>query len=455
MKTSHRTFLGSTVTLLAGAHALACLFACWLASGCSAPAAPPAIPTFNRDIAPILFAKCATCHRPGEVAPFPLLTFADAQRRAKQIATVTHRRLMPPWKAQPGHGEFLDERRLDDAQIERIARWAEAEAPEGNPADLPRTPKFPTGWQLGQPDLVVRMPKPYQLAAEGPDELRNFVIPIPLNEDRMVGAVEFRPGNRRVVHHALCYLDVHGAARKLDELDPLPGYASFGGPGFFPTGSLGGWAPGTVPRFLPAGVGRHLKRGSDLVMQLHYHRSGKPETDQPEAGIYFVRQPATRYIGGLTLENWEFTIPAHHARYGVSADYTLPVAVTFVAAAPHMHLLGRELKVTAHLPDGGLRPLIWVKDWDFNWQDNYVYRQPFTLPKGTQLRLEAWFDNSTNNPANPSQPPQPVTYGEQTTTEMAMCIFEVTCDQLGDLLFLIGDDARHRKVIERALRLSR
>ena len=362
---------------------------------------------------------------------------------------------MPPWKAQPGHGEFLDERRLSTEQIETIARWAAAGAPEGNAADLPPSPKFPDGWQLGKPDLIVKMPKAYSLAAEGPDELRNFVIPISISEDKMVGAIEFRPGNRRVVHHALCYLDANGAARKLDEKDAAPGYESFGGPGFFPTGSLGGWAPGTVPRFLPDGVGRHLKRGSDLVMQIHYHRSGKSETDQSEVGIYFVRQPATRYVAGLTVENWEFKIPSGHARFGVNADYTLPVDVTFVAAAPHMHLVGRELKVTAYLPSGELRPMIWVKDWDFNWQDNYVYRQPFTLPKGTQLRLEAWFDNSTNNAANPSSPPQPMIYGEQTTTEMAMCIFEVTSDKLADLLFLIGDDARHRKVMERAVRLTR
>ena len=426
----------------------------WLACAPAWSANPTNPPTFNRDIAPIVFSKCATCHQPGEVAPFSLLTFKDAHKRAKQLAEVTGRRLMPPWKAQPAHGEFLDERRLSEAQIEAISRWAEAGASEGNPADLPTVPKFPTGWQLGPPDLVVRMSQPYLLAAEGSDELRNFVIPIPLTEDRMVGAIEFRPGNRRVVHHALCYLDSNGAARKLDAKDPAPGYQSFGGPGFFPTGSLGGWAPGTVPRFLPDGVGRHLKRSSDLVMQIHYHRSGKPETDQSEVGIYFVRKPAARYIGGLTVENWEFKIPAHHMHFGVNADYTLPVDVTFVAAAPHMHLVGRELKVTAHLPSGEQRAMISVKGWDFNWQDNYIYREPFTLPKGTQLRLEAWFDNSTNNIANPSRPPQPMIYGEQTTNEMAMCIFEVTCDKLGDLLFLIGDDARHRKVIERALRLS-
>ena len=427
----------------------------WFACAPVWGADPTNPPTFNRDIAPILFSKCATCHRPGEVAPFSLLTFQDAHKRAKQLAEVTGRRLMPPWKAQAGHGEFLDERRLSEEQIGAFARWAAAGASEGNPADLPTVPKFPTGWQLGPPDLVVQMAQPYLLAADGPDELRNFVIPIPLTEDRMVGAIEFRPGNRRVVHHALCYLDSNGAARKLDAQDDAPGYESFGGPGFFPTGSLGGWAPGTVPRFLPNGVGRHLKRGSDLVMQVHYHRSGKPETDQSEVGIYFVRQPATRYIGGLTVENWEFKIPAGHSRFSINADYTLPVDLTFVAAAPHMHLIGRELKVTAHMPDGRLRPMISVKDWDFNWQDNYVYREPFTLPKGTQLRLEAWFDNSTNNAANPSHPPRPVVYGEQTTTEMAMCIFEVTCDKLGDLLFLIGDDARHRNVVERALRLNR
>ncbi|HEX8914499.1 MAG TPA: hypothetical protein VF796_19275 [Humisphaera sp.] len=419
-------------------------------------AAPPRQPpTYAGEVAAILFQNCATCHRPGEVAPFPLLTYADASRRARQIARVVGDRLMPPWKPEPGYGHFQAERRLTEQQIATLRAWADAGAPEGDPNLAPPAPTFAKGWQLGEPDLVIEMPESYALHAEGPDVLRNFVVPVSVDADKMVGAIEFRPGNPKVVHHALVFLDGSGQARKLDAADPGPGYTSFGGPGFFPSGSLGGWAPGTTPRFLPDGVGRYMKKGWDAVIQIHYHPSGKPETDRSSVGVYYVRKPAKRLVGGIAVENWDIDIKPGDANHKLASGYTLPTATTFLSVAPHMHLLGRELKVRAVLPDGTDRPLIWIRRWDFDWQDNYVLPEPLTLPKGTRIEMETVHDNSADNPRNPNRPPARVRYGEESTDEMSLCIFEVTCDDLGDLLRLIGHNTAERKVVERAIEMHR
>jgi len=393
--------------------------------------------TFNRDVAPILWKHCAGCHRPGEVGPFSLLSYQDAAKRADFIQEITASRRMPPWKAEPGFGEFHDVRRLTDAELGTLAKWAQAGAPEGSPADLPPQPHFPEGWQLGEPDIVLKMPEAFELPGEGPDVYRCFVLPIGNDMDRTVAAVEFRPGNRKVVHHAIFYLDASGAARRRDEADAGPGYASFGGPGIPPTGGLGGWAPGVTPRFLPDGVGKYLRKGSDLVLQVHYHPSGKTESDQSTVGIYFTKRPATKIVVGVPLLNRRLYIPAGEERYRVTNDVTLPVDVNAIGITPHMHLLGREMSVNATLPDGTRQPLILIKDWDFNWQDQYLYSSPVQLPKGTKIELEAYYDNSANNPQNPNTPPQPVRWGEQTTDEMCLCVVQVVTDRPADRLELM------------------
>ena len=411
----------------------------------------PAKVTFNRHVAPLLFANCSHCHRPGEVAPFPLLDYTDAKKRAKQIALVTESKTMPPWKLVPGHGRFADERLLTATEIATLKAWADAGAPEGDKADLPPTPTFATGWHLGKPDLVVKMTEPFTVPANGKDVLRNFVIPMPaLKDTQMVGAIEFRPGNRKVVHHALALLDTTGTARKLDARDPAPGYdAENGGFGFFPTGSVGGWAPGVVPRFLPDGVARYLAKGSDMVLQVHYHPSGKEETDQSEVAIYFSRKPVKRIVAGFGVENWHIDMPAGEKDYRLKAEYKLPVDVTLIGTAPHMHLLGREMTATAVLPGGETIPLAKVDDWDFNWQDYYVYRKPIKLPKGTIVKMESRHDNSAGNPANPNSPPKRLKYGEGTADEMSLILFECTCESFGDLLLLVADTVRHNQVVER------
>lgn len=406
--------------------------------------------TFNRHIAPIVFSQCATCHRPGEVAPFSLLSYTDAAKRAKQIAAVVGDRTMPPWKAEPNYGHFRDEKLLGASEIRLIQAWAAAGAPEGDAQDKLAPPKFPEGWQLGKPDLIIKMTEAFHVPADGPDIQQNFVIPIDVVSDKMVGTIEFRPGNRRIVHHAICYLDSNKAARKLDDAYPGPGYSMKQiGLGFFPTGGLGGWAPGSIPRFLPEGMGRYLAKGSDAVLQIHYHPNGKAEADQSEVGVYFVRKPALKPVGGISLENWAIDIPPGEKNYFRTGEFTLTSDATFVGVAPHMHLLGKEMKAWAELPDGKTVPLVHVKKWDFNWQDYYLYREPLNLPKGTKLKLEATFDNSADNPSNPNKPPKRITWGEGTADEMALCIFEVTCPTVPDLLKLIMDDLANRKIFER------
>lgn len=397
------------------------------------------VPTYSKDVAPILLKNCAGCHRPGEVGPFSLLSFKDAARRADFLADVTAERRMPPWKPEPGFGDFHDDRRLTDAEIKTIADWSEAGAPEGDPKDLPPTPKFPEGWQLGTPDLVLRASDSFQVPASGDDVYRCFVIPIPIETDRTVAAVEFRPGNAKVVHHALFFLDSTGEGRKKDEAQAGPGYASFGGPGILPTGALGGWAPGAMPRLLPEGTGKMLRKGSDLVLQVHYHPVGKPESDRSTVGIYFTKTPARKIVGGLAVRSRDIDISPGEKRHHVTAESgPLPVDAQAIGITPHMHYLGKEMKVVAETPDGKTVPLIWIKDWDFNWQGQYQYRSPVKLPKGTVVKLDAYYDNSAENPRNPSKPPRHVGWGEQTTDEMCLLAVQVVTENPADLFKIMA-----------------
>jgi hypothetical protein len=277
------------------------------------------------------------------------------------------------------------------------------------------------------------MPNPFDIPNEGNDIYQCFVIPLNLNKDEGVIAVDFQPGNKKVVHHAIMFLDHNGQARR--KADPKTGsYASFGGPGYIPTGSIGAWAPGARPAFLPEGTARFLKKGSDLVLQVHYHPSGKAETDQSKLGIYFAKKPPEHFVGAVALRSRALVIPAGDAKYTVETKTVpLPVDATALGIFPHMHYIGKEIKVDAKLPDGKEIPLIWIRDWDFNWQGAYNYKKPIDLPKGTVLKLRATYDNSTANPRNPSNPPREVTWGEQTTDEMCLCGVQVITKSRDDM----------------------
>ncbi len=389
-------------------------------------------PTFDKDVAPILFNHCASCHRPGQVAPFSLLTYGDAAKRASLIVTVTGSHFMPPWKPIPGYGEFKDANYLSDAEIETLRNWANAKAPEGDAADLPPVPHFPGGWELGPPDLVLKMPEAFQIPAEGEDIYQCFVLPLNLPAGTSVAAVEIHPGNRKVLHHSLLYLNDDGSARKLDQQTAEPGYRCFGGPGVRPAGGLGGWVPGTRTRLLPAGVAMAVPQGSDLIMQNHYHPSGKPETDQSELGFYFAKSPIEKTVFSFRIMHRDLNIPAGASHYQVTSTVVTPIDLEVIGIAPHMHLLGREMKVTATLPDGQIKPMVWIKDWDFNWQGMYQYQAPLCLPKGTKIELQASYDNSSGNPKNPHSPPQAVHWGENTTDEMCIAFIQCQTRNPGD-----------------------
>ncbi|HEY9607387.1 MAG TPA: hypothetical protein V6C85_37730 [Allocoleopsis sp.] len=384
----------------------------------------PATVTYTKNIAPILFQNCATCHRPGQIAPFSLLTYKDAAEHAKQLASATTSRYMPPWKPEPGYGSFQNERRLTEQDIALIQQWAETGAVEGNPSDLPLTPKFAEGWQLGKPDLIVKMPQAYTLQAEGNDQYQCFVLPLNFPKNQYVSAVEVKPGNPKIVHHSILYQAPSDEARKLDGKSSDVGYPCFGGPGQSLRGQVGGvasWVPGSVPHYLLDGVAAVIKQGDDLILQNHYHRDGNIESDQSVVGIYFAKSAPQKVALSIPLIQTNLDIPPGEKRYQATASFTAPIDLQVIEIGPHMHLLGHEMKVTATLPDGTVKPMIWIKDWDFHWQGRYQYKQPVNLPKGTRLEMVAYYNNSVNNPNNPNHPPRRVTWGEQTTDEMALC----------------------------------
>jgi peroxiredoxin/mono/diheme cytochrome c family protein len=381
--------------------------------------------TYATHIAPILQEHCQSCHRPGQVAPFSLMTYRDAYTWRKEIAQYVQARQMPPWKPEPGYGEFKGERRLTDEQVALITQWVENGAPLGDPNQLPPPRQFNDEWAFGPPDVILEMPEEYEVGPTGDDEYRHFVIPTNFDRDMFVQAIDIQPGNRRTVHHVIVYCDTSGTARKLDESDPGPGYKAFGWPGFIPAGMLGGWAPGFSPQRLPEGTGYRLPKGADVVLQIHYYRTGKPERDRTRVGLYFAKSPNPQPIGIAWLINPFFTIPPGAERHEVRAYWIAPRDVEVVAITPHMHLLGREMKVEAYTPDGKTIPLIWVKDWDFKWQDTYHYKTPVRLPRGTRVEVRAYYDNSEKNPNNPSKPPKPVSWGEKTTDEMCLVFLHI------------------------------
>jgi mono/diheme cytochrome c family protein len=379
--------------------------------------AAAAVPTYNKDIAPILYQNCAGCHRPGEVAPFSLLTYQDTAKRAALIASVTKSRVMPPWKAEPGYGDFRDVRRLTDEQIALIQQWASNGTPEGD-APVPAPPKFTDGWQLGQPDRTVTIPAKFSVPAGGPDVYRCFVIPLNLDKDTYLGALEFRADSRRTVHHALVFADTLGQGRKLAANSPDGGYSCFGSPGIL-AALIGGWAPGMTPRKPAPGFAINLAKGTDLVLQIHYHPSGAAAEDQSQLGLFLSDAP-TRGRALVLLGTQKIDIPPGESHYVVKASRTLPADAAIVGITPHAHYICKDMKINAYLPDGSMKPLIWIKDWDFNWQGAYTYTTPMMLPKDTRIDMEYTYDNSQHNVRNPSHPPVRVTYGEQTTDEMAL-----------------------------------
>lgn len=379
--------------------------------------------TFNRDIAAILFQACANCHRPGEAGPFPLLSYQDAKSHARQIVAVTKARIMPPWLPEPGELKFADELRLSETQIALIEKWVEEGALEGPPSDPLGVPSFVAGWQLGKPDLIVKAEKPYRLPASGTDQYWNFIFRTPTNQTRWLKAMEIRPGDKRVVHHANVLVDRMQSARAQET---SPG-AGFGGmeikiesEAFDPDSHFLFWKPGTVPYTEPEGMALRLDAGTDLVLNIHLQPSGKQEWIQPSLGLYFTDRPATLFPMLLQLENdRHLDIPPGEKDFVVTDEFTLPEDVGLLAIYPHAHYLGRDLQAVATFPDGRKKSLIHIPNWNLNWQAVYRYADPVELPSGTVISMRYSYDNSGENVLNPNNPPKRVTAGNRSSDEMA------------------------------------
>lgn len=407
------------------------------------PPAPSGPVTFNEHIAPILFANCTPCHQPDQSAPFELLSFADASKHARDIAEVTRKRYMPPWLPEHGYGEFVSERRLSDAQIDLIQRWVAEGAQEGT-APLAARPQIKTGWDLGEPDLIVEPPAPYTLAAEGRDVYYNFVVPIPLTQNKFVEAVELLPGKNRSLHHAFINIDETRASRRLGATNTPPGFPGMDTPesAMMPGGQLLGWQPGKIPSIAPPGLAWILRTNSDLVLQAHLNPSGKRESIQPRLGFHFTTVAPTNSAFRIRLNALQLDIPAGVSNYVAEESYTVPVDVDMVRVGAHAHYLCREMQGYALLPSGEKKWLLWIKDWNFQWQGDYQYKEPVRVPKGSKLVMRFTYDNSTNNIRNPFNPPRRTFWGLQTTDEMGELYFQALPRNRDDYMALGRDYTR-------------
>ena len=397
--------------------------------------------TFSKEVAPVLFSKCTQCHHSGGSAPFSLLTYADARPRAAQIAQLAASRLMPPWKVDPDDHRFIGLDPLTATEINILQRWAADGAREGDRRDLPAPPSWSGGWQLGTPDVVVTLPTPFVLAADGPDVSRVFVLPIPVDRQRYVRGIEFRANNPRI-HHANIRIDTTSASRDLDEQDAAPGYDGIiVRSAVYPDGHFLGWTPGQAAPLLPPGLAWTLAPRSDLVVQLHLVPSGKPELIQPSIGLYFTEDAPTRTPVMLRLSNQHIDIPADATSYVATDSFVLPVDVEVLAVQPHAHYLARDVSGSATLPDGRTETLISIRDWDLRWQHVYRYQTPVPLPKGTTVHMRYRYDNSAANRRNPTSPPLRVQWGQESRQEM------------GDLwLQVVTNAPADRELLDRAFR---
>ena len=402
-----------------------------IGTAASVNAQSPAAPTFSKDVAPILYKNCTNCHRPGEIGPMPLVSFNDARPWAKAIANRVTDGTMPPWHADPAHGEFLNDRSLSAADRDTIVKWASGGALEGTRADLPKLPPYAEGWQMGQPDTIWSMQEDYPIPASGTIEYKNFEVPTNLTEDRWAQAIEVRPGNRSVVHHVIVYLIDPKPVRAPQPFTPGPGMrrpadapktergleANDRPMQHQPTGWLSGYAPGQSVRVYQPGTALRVPAGATLIIQEHYTATGKDTTDRTRIGIKWAKEAPKTQVDVATLQNGNFKLPAGAADTRVDAELTLKEDVTVWSILPHTHMRGKKWEVTATYPDGRSELILNVPKYDFNWQTDYIFKQPLNLPKGTKIRTSAWYDNSTANKANPD-PKKDVYWGDQTWEEM-------------------------------------
>lgn len=389
--------------------------------------------TFAEEIAQLFQQHCQVCHRPGGGAPFSLITYEDAYRWRYQVLDATQSRRMPPWKPAPGYGDFSNEMRLSAAEVSLIARWVQDGGPQGEARHLPPPREFTDTWTLGKPDRIFAPDSTFTMPAEARDVYRCFSVSTDFNEDRYIAASEVMPGNPRIVHHVLVYIDRTGRSWDLDRRDVGPGYTCFGSVGVASAELVAAWVPGSRSYVMPEGVGMLVPARSRLIIQVHYHNhpgteQQAVEVDLTRVGIHLAKGRVDRRLRVIDIRNMTFVIPAGAERHEVRAQVPIRRDLHVLGIAPHMHLLGREMKVTALLPDGTVTPLIYIDDWDFRWQGAYFYKKPLALPAGTRIQVQAVYDNSAGNPRNPSSPPRDVRWGERSEDEMCLAYVLVTLD---------------------------
>ena len=419
-------------------------------AGHAAAQAPPA-PTYTRDVAPIFYKNCTICHRPGEIAPMSLLTYRDARPWVKSIATQVSKGTMPPWHADPSHGEFLNDRRLSAAEKDTILQWVNAGGPEGDAKDLPAPPVYADGWSIGEPDAVFAMQEEYPIPAAGTVAYQYFEVPTSLTEDKWVQAFEVRPGNHAVVHHVIVYARPPAPAPQpqssqqqspgprpepvitfADNMEvpagqtggpPLPdGQRRNAGPNDRPApkslGALvGGYVPGNGYRVYQPGTATKLAAGSTMIFQMHYTTTGKPASDRTKIGLVFSKTPPKTPLVGAVLANGALHIAAGDPNARVDAEMTLNRDFVLWSILPHTHVRGKRWTYEATFPDGRTQTLLSVPNYDFDWQTDYIFKEPMKLPKGTKIHATAWYDNSSANKSNPD-PTKEVWWGDQTFEEM-------------------------------------
>ncbi len=368
--------------------------------------------TFTKDVAPILMNNCVVCHRPGENAPMPLLTFKEVRPWARAIEEKVVEREMPPWYADPDHGTFKNDRSLSQKEIDTISQWVRQGAKEGDPADMPKAPRFPEGWLIGTPDVVLSIEE-FPVPAEGVVEYKYLTVETNFKEDRWIQAAEIRPGDRSVVHHVIINAQEPGANSRRN-----------------PAGMLVGMAPGMPPMMLPPGNAKLVKAGSKLVFQMHYTPTGKATTDKTSVGLIFAKSPVKKRVVTTGAFARSLEIPPGDPNHKVTASYTFKEDGHILSFMPHMHLRGKDFEYRAVYPDGTTKVVLSVPRYNFNWQLSYVLKEPLAMPKGSRIECVAHFDNSSRNKYNPD-PTKLVTWGQQTWEEMMIGWFDYTSDGNG------------------------
>jgi hypothetical protein len=374
--------------------------------------------TFTKDIAPIFYKNCIACHRPGEIAPMSLLTYKEVRPWAKAIREKVANKEMPPWHPDAKYGQWANDRRLAQKEIDAVVAWVDGGAAEGSAKDLPPMPKLATGWQIGEPDIVFQMPTEFTVPAEGSVPYQHFVVPTNFKEDRYVQALEARAGNLSVVHHIVMYTRDpaeqargRGQNRKFNIAD----------------GILGALSPGQTPFIAKPGEAKLIKAGSQLVFQMHYTPNGTETKDRSIVGLIFAKGPVDKVVTSKAAFDTRFAIPPGAQNYEVKAEYEFEQDSHIISLMPHMHLRGKDIIYRAIYPDGRSEILLSVPKYNFAWQVYYYPLKPIAAPKGTRLEAIAHYDNSTKNPRNPD-PSREVRFGEQTWDEMMNAFFDFTVD---------------------------